>query len=141
VGGSGGRTPDGSGSGGAPAAGGAIHKNLEVSAALTDSLVGLRTGPVVLEGHQRAVATLSLSDILLDLVICKLGSSIFGRVDFHGLACGGSCWDAPGEEGLAGKGDYAAVIGRPGGFRELIIDGVADMIMPSDELALTAGAM
>jgi hypothetical protein len=84
---------------------------------------------------------LSLSDILLDLVICKLGGSIFGRVDFHGLACGGSCWDAPGEEGLAGKGDDAAVIGRPGGFRELIIDGVADMIMSSDELALTAGAM
>jgi hypothetical protein len=114
--------------------GGAIHKNLEVSAALTDSLVGLRTGPVVLEGHQRAVATSSLSDILLDLVICKLGSSIFGRVDFHDLACGG-------KEGLAGKGDYAAVIGRPGGFRELIIDGVADMVMPSDELALTAGTM
>jgi len=91
--------------------GGAIHKNLEVSAALTDSLVGLRTGPVVLEGHQRAVATSSLSDILLDLVICKLGSSIFGRVDFHGLACGGSCWDAPGEEGLAGKGELALSAG------------------------------
>ena len=61
-------------------------------------------------------------------------------VDFHGLARGGSCWDAPGEEGLADKGDNA-VIGRPGGFRELIIDGVADMIMPANKLTLAAGAM
>ena len=120
--------------------GGAIHKNPEVSTALTDSLVGLRTGPVVLEGHHRAIATLSLSDVLLGIAICKLGSSVFGGVDFHGFASGGSCWDAPGEEGLAGKGNNT-VVGRPGGFRELIIDGVADMIKPANELTLAAGAM